>query len=68
MALLVKRQDELLVELKAVADEGFPRAKEEWERSVVAWGNAYLLGTEVFLTISPREEAGEEQGEFDRIS
>jgi hypothetical protein len=69
MALLVKRQDELLVELKAVADEGFPRAKEEWERSVVAWGNAYLLlGTEVLLTISSREEAGEEQGEFDCIS
>jgi hypothetical protein len=42
MALLVKRQDELLVELKAAADEGFLRAKEEWERSVVAWGNAYI--------------------------
>ncbi len=42
MALLVKRQDELLVELKAAADEGFPRAKEEWERSVAAWGNAYV--------------------------
>jgi hypothetical protein len=42
MALLVKRQDELLVELKATADEGFPRAKEEWERSVAAWGNAHL--------------------------
>ncbi|KAI9455374.1 hypothetical protein F5148DRAFT_1226108 [Russula earlei] len=37
MALLVKRQDELLAELKAAADEGFPRAKEEWERSVSAW-------------------------------
>ncbi|KAI0296976.1 hypothetical protein B0F90DRAFT_1743105 [Multifurca ochricompacta] len=37
MALLVKRQDELLVELKAAADEGFLRAKEEWERSVTAW-------------------------------
>jgi hypothetical protein len=42
MALLVKRQDELLAELKAAADEGFPRAKEEWERSVTAWGNAYF--------------------------
>jgi len=42
MALLVKRQDELLAELKAAADEGFPRAREEWERSVVAWGNAYI--------------------------
>jgi hypothetical protein len=39
MALLVKRQDELLAELKESADEGFPRAKEEWERSVSAWGN-----------------------------
>jgi hypothetical protein len=42
MALLVKRQDELMGELKATADEGFPRAKEEWERSFVAWGNAYI--------------------------
>ena len=42
MALLVKRQDELLVELKAAADEGFPRAKEEWERTVAAWGNSYV--------------------------
>jgi len=43
MALLVKRQDELLVELKTTADEGFPRAKEEWERSMVAWGNDLAL-------------------------
>ena len=39
MALLVKRQDELLLELKAVSNEGFQRAKEEWERNVTAWGN-----------------------------
>ena len=39
MALLVKRQDELLLELKAASDEGFQRAKEEWERTVTAWGN-----------------------------
>ncbi|KAI9450937.1 hypothetical protein BJY52DRAFT_137138 [Lactarius psammicola] len=37
MALLVKRQDELLLELKAASDEGFQRAKEEWERNVTAW-------------------------------
>jgi hypothetical protein len=47
MALLVKRQDELLVELKAAADEGFPRAKEEWDRSVTAWGNAYICALRV---------------------
>jgi hypothetical protein len=38
MDLLIKRQDELLLELKAAADEGFQRAKEEWERTVTAWG------------------------------
>jgi hypothetical protein len=44
MALLVKRQDELLAELKSAADEGFPQAKEEWERSVIAWGK-YCMET-----------------------
>jgi hypothetical protein len=69
MALLVKRQDELLVELKAAADEGFSRAKEEWERSVVAWGNADRVWTEMFVDFFAREEAGEEQsGEFDCVS
>jgi hypothetical protein len=73
LALLVKRQDELLVELKATADEGFPRAKEEWERSVAAWGNAYIViflwcGTEV-LTFTAREETREEQsGEYDYVT
>ena len=36
MALLVQRQDELLIELKAAADKGFQRAMEEWERTVTA--------------------------------
>ncbi len=36
MALLVKRQDELLLELKVASDEGFQREKEEWERNVTA--------------------------------
>ena len=46
MALLVKRQDDLLAELKSAADEGFPRAKEEWERSVTAWSK-YCMETYV---------------------
>jgi len=37
MDLLIQRQDELLLELKAAADEGFQRAKEDWERTVTAW-------------------------------
>ncbi|EIM80227.1 uncharacterized protein STEHIDRAFT_172868 [Stereum hirsutum FP-91666 SS1] len=36
-ALLTERQNELLAELKKQADEGFERAREEWERSVVVW-------------------------------
>jgi hypothetical protein len=30
--------DKLLEELKKQADEGFPKAMEEWERSVATWG------------------------------
>ncbi|KAI0062963.1 hypothetical protein BV25DRAFT_1825014 [Artomyces pyxidatus] len=37
MALLVKRQDELLVELKKMTDEGFAKAQDEYERSVQLW-------------------------------
>ncbi|KAJ4474452.1 hypothetical protein J3R30DRAFT_3295514 [Lentinula aciculospora] len=35
--VLVERQDALLTELKRQADEGFSKAEEEWEKSVVAW-------------------------------
>jgi len=37
--LLTNRQDELLVELKALVDDGFERAKEEYERSLTSWEN-----------------------------
>ena len=32
-------QDDLLLEVKAAADEGFQRAKEEWGWMVTTWGN-----------------------------
>lgn len=35
--LLLERQAALLDELKVLAEAGFPKAQEEWERSVVAW-------------------------------
>lgn len=35
--ILNKRQDDLLAELKRRTDEGFPKAKEEWEKTVVQW-------------------------------
>ncbi|KAF7763750.1 hypothetical protein Agabi119p4_8287 [Agaricus bisporus var. burnettii] len=35
--LLHDRQEELLKELKALTDEGFQKAEEEWEKSVLAW-------------------------------
>ena len=36
--LLQERSNELLKDLKELGDEGFEKAKEEWERAVVAWG------------------------------
>ncbi|ESK92760.1 hypothetical protein Moror_15933 [Moniliophthora roreri MCA 2997] len=36
-ALLVERQDNLLKELKRLADEGFAKAEEEWEKNCQAW-------------------------------
>ncbi len=65
MALLVKRQDELLLELKAASDEGFQRAMEEWERNVTAWGNerfhptCTLLGDCIEADASPAEKKQE---------
>lgn len=35
--LLVARQDELLEELKELADGGFEQAYTEWERNVTNW-------------------------------
>ncbi|KIJ18050.1 hypothetical protein PAXINDRAFT_175314 [Paxillus involutus ATCC 200175] len=37
LKLLVDRQDELLEQLAVLTKEGFPKAKEEWEKSVAAW-------------------------------
>jgi len=39
LALLTKRQDDLLAQLGELAKAGFTKAEEEWEKSVVAWGN-----------------------------
>ncbi|KAF9228200.1 hypothetical protein BS17DRAFT_773236 [Gyrodon lividus] len=35
--ILTDRQDELLEQLAVLTKEGFPKAKEEWEKSVTAW-------------------------------
>ncbi|KAF9449695.1 hypothetical protein P691DRAFT_666961 [Macrolepiota fuliginosa MF-IS2] len=35
--LLHDRQEELLAELKALTEEGFQKAEEEWTKSVIAW-------------------------------
>ncbi|EPQ56020.1 hypothetical protein GLOTRDRAFT_76241 [Gloeophyllum trabeum ATCC 11539] len=37
MRLLAERQEVLLHELAEMAREGFPRAQEEWEKSVAQW-------------------------------
>lgn len=34
----MQRQEVLLTELARLAKEGFAKAEEEWEKSVIAWG------------------------------
>ena len=38
LALLIERQDVLLAELTQIANEGFSKAKEEWEKNLLLWG------------------------------
>ncbi|KAF8182890.1 hypothetical protein BJ912DRAFT_1061445 [Pholiota molesta] len=42
LTLLTERQDVLLAQLAQLAREGFEKAKEEWEKSVVAWGRCFI--------------------------
>jgi hypothetical protein len=37
----MKRQDEKLEDLKKVADEGFEKAQQDWERAVDLWGKQF---------------------------
>ncbi|KAF8816889.1 hypothetical protein BYT27DRAFT_7333111 [Phlegmacium glaucopus] len=37
LALLTERQDALLAQLTQLANEGFSKAKEEWEKNLVLW-------------------------------
>ncbi|KAG9308671.1 hypothetical protein JVU11DRAFT_11628 [Chiua virens] len=37
LKILTDRQEELLDQLTTLTQEGFPKAKEEWEKSVAAW-------------------------------
>ena len=50
--LLAERQDDLLVELKRLADDGFERAKEEYEKNVQAWGTFifFFLSNSCYLS------------------
>ena len=36
--LLLDRQNEQIEQLRVLAHEGFPKAREDWERSVMQWG------------------------------
>ncbi|KAG8215144.1 hypothetical protein J3R82DRAFT_8634 [Butyriboletus roseoflavus] len=37
LKILTDRQDELLEQLATLTKDGFPKAREEWEKSVAAW-------------------------------
>ncbi len=50
LALLVNRQETLLEELAVQATEGFPKADEEWDRTIAAWGTCMRLIMERSLT------------------
>ncbi|KAL1741791.1 hypothetical protein HDZ31DRAFT_75942 [Schizophyllum fasciatum] len=39
IALLTERQEALLAQLKQLADEGFPKAEEDYQKSLTAWNN-----------------------------
>ncbi|GJJ11503.1 hypothetical protein Clacol_005736 [Clathrus columnatus] len=43
--LLITRQDELLAELKVLADTGFEQAKLEWEKNVQNWKDRTAKGS-----------------------
>ena len=45
--MLIDRQNALIEELRVLAEEGFPKAKEEWEKSVMQWGTRALPGLPV---------------------
>ena len=36
--MLTDRQNALIEDLRGLANEGFVKAKEEWEKSVMQWG------------------------------
>ena len=37
LTLLIERQDDLLAQLIQIANEGFSKAKEEWEKNLLLW-------------------------------
>jgi hypothetical protein len=43
LKILTDRQDELLQQLAGLTKEGFSKAQEEWDKSVVAWGASPLI-------------------------
>jgi len=45
LKILTDRQDELLQQLAVLTEEGFIKAREEWEKSVVAWGASRPCGS-----------------------
>ena len=50
LALLIERQDVLLVQLSQIATEGFSKAKEEWEKNLLLWG-MYARSPSLFLLL-----------------
>lgn len=62
MVILTDRQTELLDELATLTKEGFPKAKEEWEKSVIAWGTSHDHRFHAYTNSTRREETRKAQG------
>ncbi|KAI6135288.1 hypothetical protein EV401DRAFT_2062956 [Pisolithus croceorrhizus] len=50
--LLTARQDELLEQLAQLTKEGFPKAQEEWEKSVTAWRKLFHHRVTLFTLVN----------------
>ena len=52
LALLIERQDDLLAQLTQIANEGFSKAKEEWEKNLLLWGTNLPCSPSLSLSLS----------------
>lgn len=63
MAILQERVDELLVELRDLAEKGFPKAQEDWQKMYTAWGEDRIPSCCCCLSLTIYSEEQKRKGE-----